>query len=136
MIDGAISVHQGTPELVVYKYELKTPVSPGKPQTLLMPGGSTILKVGGQGIGDDLKLFVWALVRPEPSYEEVRKWIVAPTGTRFPYGSLRLLEKHGQTPADDHVVRHPPTPYDIQESVVCNEGRFVFHVWISHPRTV
>ncbi len=105
------------PILTVWKYDLPITSAPGQVSPMRFPAGAKILKVAEQGADPLLgpRLFVWALVDPKETLQELRYVVTVGTGHEF--GTATLSERD----------------WDYVDSVMCLGGRMVLHVWISSP---
>lgn len=99
----------------VFKYDLPLSSAPSEVIPIQLPAGSKILKVGEQGCDPLLgpRLFIWALVDPNETLQELRYVVTAGTGHEI---ELTTLSKRD---------------WDYEESVLCLNGRLVIHVWVS-----
>jgi len=99
----------------VFKYDLPITSAPSEVVPIKLPAGSKILKVAEQGADPLLgpRLFIWALVDPKETLQELRYVVTAGTGHEIELTSLSSKD------------------WDHQESVLCMGGRLVVHVWIS-----
>jgi len=104
----------------VLKYDLPMTSAPGEVTPIMLPAGSKILKVAEQGIDPLLgpQLFIWALVDPDETLQELRYVITAGTGHAIELTTLSSKD------------------WDFKDSILCIGGRFVMHVWISRPAGV
>lgn len=107
--------------LAVHKYDLPLTSSPAEVLPIKLPAGAKILKVGEQ-VGADPssallgpRLFIWALVDPEETFEELRYVVTTGTGHRFEITTLSNRD------------------WDYQNTVLALGGALVIHVWISRP---
>jgi hypothetical protein len=103
--------------LSVHKYDLPITSAPGEIIPIRLPAGSKILKVGEQGEDPLLgpRLFIWALVDPDESLQELRYVVTVGTGHKF---EITTLSKRD---------------WDYRETVLAMGGRLVIHVWVSRP---
>lgn len=99
----------------VYKYDLPITSTPSEAVPIRLPAGSRILKVAEQGADPLLgpRLFIWALVDPNETLQELRYVVTAGTGHEI---ELTTLSKRD---------------WDFTDSILCLGGRLVIHVWIS-----
>jgi len=104
-------------KLTVWKFELPITSAPSEIVPFRLPAGAKILRVAEQGAEPLLgpQLFVWALVDPEESLQELRYVVTAGTGHEM---ELTTLSNHD---------------WEHQETVLALGGRLVIHAWISVP---
>lgn len=99
----------------VFKYDLPLTSAPGEIVPIQLPSGSKILKVAEQGTDPLLgpRLFIWALVDPKETLNELRYVVTAGTGHEIELTTLSAKD------------------WDYTDSILCLGGRLVIHVWIS-----
>jgi len=99
----------------VFKYDLPITSAPSEIVPIRLPAGAKILKVGEQGADPLLgpRLFIWALVDPKETLQELRYVVTAGTGHEIELTTLSDKD------------------WDFQDSIMCLGSRLVLHVWIS-----